>query len=112
MGVSYSLDNALYQWEEGDRRLRELSAERRAASRLARATGTVRDELRRRIGPTFSAAELADLYGEGTDWALEAIRWVMPEEAPDLDPQAVVDGAFFAYLRGASDYSGGRVVVD
>ena len=110
--MSYSLDNALYQWEEGDRRLRELSSERGAAARLARATGTVCDELRRRIGPTFSAAELADLYGEGTDWALEAIRWVMPDEAPDLDPQAVVDGAFFAYLRGASDYSGGRVVVD
>ncbi len=36
----------------------------------------------------------------------------MPEEAADLDPQAIVDGAFFAYLRGASDYSGGRVVVD
>ena len=112
IGVSYSLDNALYQWEEGDRRLRELSSDRRAASRLARATGAVRDELRRRIGPTFSAYELADLYGAGTDWALEAVRWTMPEEAADLDPQAVVDGAFFSYLRGARDYSGGRVVVD
>ena len=65
MRVSYSLDNALYEWEEGDRRLRELSAERRAAARLARATDAVRDELRRRIGPTFSAAELADLYAAG-----------------------------------------------
>ncbi len=112
MRVSYSLDNALYEWEEGDRRLRELSAERRAAARLARATTAVRDELRRRIGPTFSAAELADLYAQGTDWALEAVRWAMPAEAADLDPQAVVDGAFYSYLRGASDYSGGRVVFD
>jgi hypothetical protein len=110
--VGYALDNALYQWEEGDRRLQELSTDRRVASRLARATGAVRDELRRRIGPTFSAAELADLYGEGTDWALEAVRWAMPEEAADLDPQAVVDGAFFSYLRAAYDYSGGRVVAD
>ena len=94
--MGYSLDNALYEWEEGDRRLRELSRERRASSRLARATDAVRDELRRRIGPTFSAAELAELYGEGTDWALEAVRWAMPEEAADLDPQAVVDGTFFA----------------
>ena len=47
---------------------------------------------------------------QGTDWSLEAVRWAMPEEAADLDPQAIVDGAFFAYLRGASDYSGGRVV--
>ena len=37
----------------------------------------VRDELRRRIGPTFTASELADLYGAGTDWALEAVRWAM-----------------------------------
>ena len=36
----------------------------------------------------------------------------MPAEAADLDPQAVVDGAFYSYLRGASDYSGGRVVFD
>ena len=110
--MSYALDNALYEWEEGDRRLRELSSDRRAAARLTRATGAVHDELRRRIGPTFTAAELADLYGEGTDWALEAVRWAMPEDAADLDPQAVVDGAFFGYLRRASDYSGGRIVVD
>jgi hypothetical protein len=29
--------------------------------------------------------------------------------AVDLDPQAIVDGAFYLYLRGAYDYSGGRV---
>jgi hypothetical protein len=108
--VDYPLDNALYQWEEGERRLRELSSDPRASRRLNRAVEAVRDELRRRIGPTFTASELAELYGEGTDWALEAIRWAMPEEAADLDPQAVVDGAFFGYLRGARDFSGGRLI--
>jgi hypothetical protein len=29
--------------------------------------------------------------------------------AVDLDSQAIVDGAFYQYLRGARDYSGGRV---
>jgi hypothetical protein len=110
MRVSYPLDNALYQWEEGDRRLREQSSERRQANRMLRAVDAVREELRRRIGATFTASELADLYGEGTDWALEAVRWALPEEAADLDPQAVIDGAFFSYLRGATDYSGGRLV--
>lgn len=112
MGVAYPLDNAIFQWEEGDRRLRELSAEGRSASQMQRAVEAVRDELRRRIGPTFSAAELANLYGAGTDWALEAVRWAMPMEAADLDPQAVIDGAFHSYLRGAYDYSGGRLVTD
>jgi hypothetical protein len=110
MGLSYPLDNALYQWEEGHRRLREQTQDPRAGRRLWRAVDAVRDELRRRIGPTFTASELAALYGEGTDWALDAVRWVMPEEAADLDPQAVCDGAFFLYLRGATDYAGGRLV--
>ena len=108
--MPYPLDNAIYLWEEGDRRLRELSSDPRDGRRLARAVEAVRDELRRRIGPTFTAAELAALYGEGTDWALEAIRWVMPEDGADLDPQAVVDGAFFAYLRGATDFAGGKLI--
>ncbi len=108
--MDYPLDNALYLWEEGDRRLRELCSDPRSVRRLQRAVDSVRDELRRRIGPTFSAAELAGLYGEGTDWALDAVRWSMPEEAAELDPQAVVDGAFFAYLRGASDFAGGRLI--
>lgn len=110
MRVSYPVDNALYQWEEGHRRLRELTESPRSAGRMWRAVDAVRDELRRRIGPTFSATELADLYGQGTDWALDAVRWEMPEEAADLDPQAVVDGAFFLYLRGATDYAGGRLI--
>jgi hypothetical protein len=107
--VSYPLDNALYQWEDGYARLRELSAHPRMAGRLNRAVDAVRDELRRRIGPTVSAAQLADLYGRGTDWCLEAARMALPMDAVDLDPQAVVDGAFHLYLRGATDYAGGRV---
>ncbi len=107
--MGYPLDNAIYQWEEGHRRLRELAAESRTGSRAFRAVDAIRDELRRRIGATFTAGELADLYAEGTDWCLEAARWTMPEDAADLDPQAIVDGAFYLHLRGATDYAGGRL---
>jgi hypothetical protein len=107
--VPYPLDNALFQWEEGATRLRELSREPRSARSAARAIEAIRDELRRRIGPTFSAQELAELYARGTDWCLEAARRAAPMEAVDLDTQAIVDGAFWLYLRGAKDYSGGRV---
>lgn len=108
--MGYPLDNAIYQWEEGARRLRDLSTEPRRAARLTRAVDAVRDELRRRIGPTFTAGELADLYARGTDWCLEAARQAAPIEATELDPQAIVDGAFHLHLRGASDYAGGRLV--
>jgi hypothetical protein len=110
--VAYPLDNALFQWEEGARRLRELSADPRTARTAARAMEAIREELRRRVGPTFTAQELADLYGRGTDWCLEAARNADPMAAVDLDPQAIVDGAFFDYLRGAKDYSGGRVIAE
>jgi hypothetical protein len=107
--MPYPLDNALFQWEEGAGRLRDLDSDPRAARNSRRAVEAIRDELRRRIGPTFTAQELAELYGRGTDWCLEAARHAAPMAAVDLDPQAIVDGAFYLYLRGASDYSGGRV---
>src|SRR3954451_5472628 len=108
--MPYPLDNALFQWEEGAGRLRDLETSDSRASRDARRAGeAIREDPRRRIGPTFSAQELANLYGRGTDWCLEAARQAAPMAAVDLDPQAIVDGAFFQYLRGAYDYSGGRV---
>ena len=109
-GVGYPLDSALYQWEDGYRRLREQTSDPRSAGRVNRAVEAIRDELRRRIGPTFSAGELADLYGAGTDWCLEAARRAAPEEATELDPQAIIDGAFYLYLRGAHDWAGGRLL--
>lgn len=108
--MGYPLDNAIYQWEEGHRRLREHSEDPRLARRLNRVVEAVRDELRRRIGPTFTVNELAELYGRGTDWCLEAARRAAPTEAADLDPQAITDGAFYLHLRGASDYAGGRLI--
>lgn len=106
--MGYPLENALYQWEDGMRVLRAIEdpRERRQADRVVAA---IQDELRRRIGPTFSAAELADLYGSGTDWCLR----VATDAAPGLaaDAQSLADAAFWLYLRGATDFAGGRQLV-
>jgi hypothetical protein len=106
--VSYPLANAMYQWEEGARELREIEEprERRMADRVIDA---IREELRRRIGPTFAAAALADLYGQGTDWALQVAGDVAP--AMEGRAQSLADAAFWAYLRGATDFAGGRQLV-
>jgi hypothetical protein len=105
--MPYPLANALYQWEEGDRALREIAdpKERRLADRVISA---IRLELRRRIGPTFTAAELADLYGEGTDWAQQIAIDVAPSAGDDA--QSLADAAFWGYLRGAGDFAGGRTL--
>jgi hypothetical protein len=103
--MAYPFENALFQWEEGHRSLEELRGDPRAYRRADRTVRAVTDELRRRIGPTFRAADLAALYGEGTDWCLEVAMAVDP--APPRDPQQLADAAFWLYLRGARDFAGG-----
>ena len=103
--MAYPLDNALFQWESGKRRLEEISEprQRRMADRVVDA---IRDELRRRIGPTFSAEELAELYGKGTDWCQQVAIDVAP--GMEEEAQSLGDAAFWLYLRGATDFAGGR----
>lgn len=106
--MAYPLANALFQWEEGWRALQAVDDPR--ARRLAdRVVDAIREELRRRIGPTFSAAELAELYGRGTDWCLQVTIDVAP--AAEGDAQSLADAAFWLYLRGAEDFAGGRQLV-
>lgn len=102
--MSYSLENARFQWEEGRQRLQELRdqpAARRAGDRIIAA---VREELRRRLGSSFEAAELADLYGTSGDWASD-----LAYEYGDgfADGQAAIDAAYWEHLRLARDFSGG-----
>jgi hypothetical protein len=106
--VDYPLENALFQWEEGWRELQAIddARSRRMADRVVEA---IRDQLRRRIGPTFTAAELAELYGRGTDWCQQvAIDVAPPIEG---DAQMLGDAAFWLYLRGATDFAGGRQLI-
>jgi hypothetical protein len=104
--MSYPLENALFQWEEGIRALRAIddTRERRRAERIVAA---IQDELRRRIGPTFQAAQLAELYGRGTDWCAQVANDAVA--GLESDPQALADAAFWLYLRRATDFAGGRL---
>ena len=94
--MGYSIENALFQWEEGEYRLRGREDDR--AVRL------VVHELRRRLGGAFTLGELADLYGEGTDWISDELL----RRFSSTDIAAVVNAGFFRYARAASDYAGGR----
>jgi hypothetical protein len=100
--MAYTIENALFQWREGERTLARTPEPARADLDLA--ADAVIEELRRRLGSSFVVAELAELYAEGTDWA-SAIAW---RHAAGGDATAVVDAAFIRYAREASDFAGGR----
>jgi hypothetical protein len=100
--MAYALENALFQWREGERRL--AGTPDPAKADLERAVATVVDELRKRLGSSFVLDELVDLYGEGTDWAND----LAARRAAGTDAATVVDAAFARYAREASNFAGGR----
>ena len=99
-------ENALPQWQEGLRRLEEAPPDQRRA--LERVTRAIEDELRRRLGGPFTTDELAGLYDAGTDWTTDVAVATAPEDPYAWDVRTVADAAFGRYLRGATDFAGGR----
>jgi hypothetical protein len=99
--MSYAVENALFQWEEGERRIRETDEP--ARSDLERAVFVVIDELRRRLGGKFTVNELANFYAGDIDWAFD----IAQRQAAGTDSSWVVDAAFARYAREATNYAGG-----
>ena len=106
--MSFAVDNAVLQWEEGYRRVQAARSEPGAYRALGRGVVAVEDELRKRLGSKFTVAELAALYrSNGGDWALDIAMSASPDEGAPLDASSVVDAAFYLYMREASDFAGG-----
>lgn len=104
-----SIELALQHWRDGDRRLADAPADQRPA--LERVTGRIVEELRRRLGGPFSAAELAELYErDGTSWCTDLAYEVAPGAPWAWDARTTADAAFLRYLREAADYAGGRII--
>lgn len=94
------------QWEEGHQRFDEQShGEARRQEFLLAALETVTDELRRRVGQTFTLDELAAAYASADQWVREAIAEHAPFPAWPRSAITVQDAAFHIYARGASDYA-------
>jgi len=100
--------NAIFQWEEGQRRLREAPPPDRLA--LETVCDRIVQELRRRLGGAFTTDELTELYASGTDWCLDLAIATAPDHPRAWDGQTVADAAFGRYVREARDFGGGRRV--
>jgi len=93
---------ARFQWEDGLVRLAEPAppAVVRARRRIVEA---VHEELRRRVGLTFTTAQLVAVYDGASRWYLDLAARVAPKEPDAWEPAATLDGAFATYARQASD---------
>jgi len=100
---SYVVETARHQWEQGHRRFEEEARDPARRLRLLQHLETVNDELRKRLGSTFTLAELAETYAGAEDWAREALAEAGAPGWP-RDLALVADEAFHVYARGAVDY--------
>jgi len=94
---------ARQQWNDGDRRVQSLRPNRKRYGEVLADVEAVVADLRRRVGQTFTLAELADAYDGADEWARELLDERFPDTVPH-EPGTVTDAAFHVYARGASDY--------
>ena len=92
------------EWEEGSRALERERDDRRRYERLLEQVDVVTAELRKRVGQTYSLAELAAAYRDAERWAREAVEERAPTPGWPRDLALVLAAAFHAYERGALDY--------
>lgn len=95
---------ARQEWEEGSRRLEGEREDEPRYRRLVELLELVLDELRKRMGQTYTRDELVTAYGDAERWAREVLEERAPTPRWPRDLSLVVAAAFDAYQRGAIDY--------
>jgi hypothetical protein len=92
------------EWEEGSRRLEAARDDAPRYRQLLRFLDLVLDELRRRVGQTYTLGELVVEYGESDRWGREVLEERAESTGWPRDLSLVLAAAFDAYQRGAIDY--------
>jgi hypothetical protein len=99
------VESARREWADGYRRFLEAAAEPGAANARHRELEVVTDELRRRVGGTFTIAELGEAYVGAEAWSRNAIEEQAHTPGWPRTLAIAIDAAFHLYSRGAIDYS-------
>jgi hypothetical protein len=98
------IDIARREWEDGHAALEAARHDRARYERLLPLVEVVLAELRKRVGQTFTLAELARAYTDADRWAREAVADAKPPRGWPRELALVTGAAFYAYARGAVDY--------
>lgn len=96
------LASARFSWDEGLARIAQPAPPAVVTGRR-RIVAAVHDELRRRLGMTFTMVELARVYEAAPGWYLDLAARIAPKVPDAWDPAVTLDAAFAWYARGASD---------
>jgi hypothetical protein len=100
-----TIASARREWEDGSRRfVEEATRDPARADALHRQLDAVTEELRRRVGATFTLAELAEVYAGSERWVLQVVEERAPSRGWARSATMAADAAFHAYSRGAQDY--------
>jgi hypothetical protein len=100
------VQTARSEWDDGVRRLAATQGDPLRYRELSSLVDAVVDELRRRVGQTYTLDELARAYAGAEDWVREiVVHETEPRSRAGLADTALVqDAAFGRYARGATDY--------
>jgi hypothetical protein len=100
-----TVTSARHDWEEGQRRFEAGVSDGARAEALYAQRDAVVEELRRRVGSTFTLAELAEVYADSDQWLSEVIEERAPSRGWARTATVAGDAAFNAYSRQALDYA-------
>lgn len=100
-----TVSSARREWQTGHRRFLDQAADPRRADDLYSQLDVVTDELRRRVGGTFTLAELATVYDGADRWLLEVVEERAPVKGWARTASLAGDAAFHLLSRGAQDYA-------
>ena len=96
---------ARHEWAEADRALHAARADRAHYASLLAQLDVLVDELRKRVGGTYTLAELAAAYRDAEAWARPLVQERAPSPGWPRDLSLVLAAAFHQYQRGAADYA-------
>jgi len=102
--VSRDVESSRRDWEDAFRRYETELRHDGQAERLRPQLTLLREELRKRIGSTFTLAELAAEYRISEAWARDAIAERAAAPGWPLTLSTVEGAAFHLHSRGAVDY--------
>ena len=99
-----TLDIVRAEWEEGHRRLEQQRSDPVAYRRLLAQVDVLVEELRRRVGATYTLAQLADAYADAERWSRAAVEDRAASPGWPRTLALIESAAFYRYQRGAQDY--------